>query len=761
MAIDKYRMNEMARANYRRLKQSWKLYKESTVGIIGLGIVLAFVVLAILTPFIAPYSQGFTAPTQDEYIAQRVSNISFSSPVIASPLVIGASGTYTNYAYLATKNGMIYEYNVLNHTKVWSYNTNINNAEGFSYGFAETLALGSSTNPIYLVGDVYNSSGYISIFYASFIPNGNYIKKPIFLTQVKLNGVFTSNPLFNAPTDPIATSTYFSKTNFAGSYGLQLYALSNSGTLYGMNLTINTKTITSNNMWVSHITNSYTHSFFVYGTPSGYTAPLPANMPKNAPYPTQMIAIPANDGYLYNVNATNGHVLWKLNLGKNISANTTISTLYNNEVSHSDSSNNNVFFATPNVYILTLSNGSIISVPIFVNYTTQNSANYIKIILTQYYPITAMEFATESNSMLIFSNLTHTEYMVQLTLKSNYSISVSSPVFSYTISGTSYVPAYYDPVGNRIFIEESNGNLLNIGLNGSNSVINWVISIPSLRNYQPVLIRLLGISNKSIDEVLLVEPDGSVAAYSATGISMLALYGGLPPGKYPSGNYYLLGTTPHGRDVWTLFLWGTVNDLVLGLVAAALTILLSILIGITAGYIGGRTDAILMRFTDVMLSLPFLPLLIVLTFVLPQGPLTLLLALTIVSWPGIARIIRSQVLSLKERTYIDSARLSGASSTRIMFKHLAPNVMPITLLYLTFTVGGTIVSITALAFLGLVSPTFTTWGLLLYDAETAGNYAVSWWLVYPAGFAVTLLTMGFFLITRGFDGIVNPRLRRR
>jgi hypothetical protein len=517
MAIDKYRMNEMARANYRRLKQSWKLYKESTVGIIGLGIVLAFVVLAILTPFIAPYSQGFTAPTQDEYIAQRVSNISFSSPVIASPLVIGASGTYTNYAYLATKNGMIYEYNVLNHTKVWSYDTNISNAEGFSYGFAETLALGSSTNPIYLVGDVYNSSGYISIFYASFIPNGNYIKKPIFLTQVKLNGVFTSNPLFNAPTDPIATSTYFSKTNFAGSYGLQLYALSNSGTLYGMNLTINTKTITSNNMWVSHITNSYTHSFFVYGTPSGYTAPLPANMPKNAPYPTQMIAIPANDGYLYNVNATNGHVLWKLNLGKNVNANTTINTLYNNEVSHFDNYNYSIVFATPNIYVLTLSNGSIISVPIFVNYTTQNSANYIKIILTQYYPITAMEFATESNSMLIFSNLTHTEYMVQLTLKSNYSISVSSPVFSYTISGTSYVPAYYDPVGNRIFIEESNGNLLNIGLNGSNSVVNWVISNQSLSSYQPVLIRLLINSNITADVVLLVGSDGNLLLYSAVG----------------------------------------------------------------------------------------------------------------------------------------------------------------------------------------------------------------------------------------------------
>ena len=329
--------------------------------------------------------------------------------------------------------------------------------------------------------------------------------------------MFTSNPLFNAPTDPIETGTYFSQPSSAGEYGLQLYALSNNGTLYGMNLTINTKTITSNNMWVSHFTNSYTHSFFVYGTAYTYTNPLPATMPPNAPYPTQMIAIPANDGYLYNVNATNGHVLWKLNLGKNINANTTISTLYNNEVSHSDSSNSNIFFATPNVYILSLSNGSIISLPIFVNYTTQNSTNYMKILLPKYYPITTMEFVTESNSLLIFSNLTYTEYMVQLTLESNYGINVSSPVFSYTINGTSYMPAYYDPVGNRIFIEESNGNLLNVGLNGNHSVINWDIYIPSLR-YPPVLIRLSGVSNKSLDdEVLVVEPNGSVAVYTAIG----------------------------------------------------------------------------------------------------------------------------------------------------------------------------------------------------------------------------------------------------
>jgi len=227
-----------------------------------------------------------------------------------------------------------------------------------------------------------------------------------------------------------------------------------------------------------------------------------------------------------------------------------------------------------------------------------------------------------------------------------------------------------------------------------------------------------------------------------------------------SGNYYWLGTDAQGRDILSQVIWGSRIALLVGFAAAAFSIGIGAIVGLVSGYYGGWVDAVLMRFTDVILVLPSLPLLIIMAALLEPSIWNIVFIIGITGWGGPARMIRSQVLSLKERPFIDSARVTGASKMRIMFKHIAPNVLPLGLLYMTFYVGGAILSEASLAFIGLGDPRTMSWGMMLNFVQHSNALANWWWLI-PPGLCITLVCMAFFLIGRAFDEIVNPRLRKR
>jgi peptide/nickel transport system permease protein len=245
-------------------------------------------------------------------------------------------------------------------------------------------------------------------------------------------------------------------------------------------------------------------------------------------------------------------------------------------------------------------------------------------------------------------------------------------------------------------------------------------------------------------------------AYSSTGENKAPL----PPGCYDSGNCYTLGTDAQGRDIFSQLMWGSQIALTVGLLAAGGSIGIGTIIGLVSGYSGGRIDSVLMRFTDVILVLPGLPFLIILAAVLGPSYWNIIFVLTIIGWPGTARVIRSEVLSLKERPFIDSARVTGASNIRIMFKHLAPNVMPLAFLYMTLAVSGSILSEAALSFLGLGDVNTASWGQMLQAVQTE-NVLAAWWWLLPPGIAITFISLAFYLIGRAFEQIVNPRLRKR
>lgn len=237
----------------------------------------------------------------------------------------------------------------------------------------------------------------------------------------------------------------------------------------------------------------------------------------------------------------------------------------------------------------------------------------------------------------------------------------------------------------------------------------------------------------------------------------------LPPGKYPSGNTYWLGTDDQGHDILTQLIYGSRVALEVGIVAALAAVVIGTIVGLVAGFYGGLLDTILMRLTDIALVLPFLPIVLILAAILGPSILNIIIVIAVLGWPGIARVIRAQTLSLKERPFVDAARISGASRSRTMIIHIGPNVLPFAFLYMTLNVGGAILTEAAVSFLGLGDPRpgAVSWGIMLRTLSSSGNTLTAWWWLLPPGLCITLVSLGFYLVGRAIDDIVNPRLRER
>lgn len=229
---------------------------------------------------------------------------------------------------------------------------------------------------------------------------------------------------------------------------------------------------------------------------------------------------------------------------------------------------------------------------------------------------------------------------------------------------------------------------------------------------------------------------------------------------------HLLGTDPLGRDVLAQLLYSTPREFMLGIVAALITVIIGTLIGTVAAYFGGVMDTFFMRLADIVLLFPFIPFLIVISGMMSVNLLTLALIIGLLSgFGGITIILRSQAIVIKSKTFIESAKVSGASDSYIIVNHIIPNVMPLSFLYMMFNVTGAIFSEATLSFFGLLNIKMS-WGLMIYTADTAGyiigtNIWHYWWLWLPPGASITLLCGAFYFIGRGLDEVVNPRLRKR
>lgn len=230
----------------------------------------------------------------------------------------------------------------------------------------------------------------------------------------------------------------------------------------------------------------------------------------------------------------------------------------------------------------------------------------------------------------------------------------------------------------------------------------------------------------------------------------------------PPREGFPLGTDELGRDLFSLLIYGTHISLVVGLLGAFLAVVMGALVGLIAGYYGGVIDTVLMRITDLFLILPGLPLMIVLAAILGPSMWNIIFVIAIVSWPSVARVVRSQVLELKERPFIEASRVANASDLRIIFNHITPNVAPLVFATAVLNIAGAVLSEAGLSFLGLGDPSHISWGMMLFYANEYGALVIgAWWYLLPPGLCIILLVLAFVFIGYALDEILNPRLRRR
>jgi peptide/nickel transport system permease protein len=229
-------------------------------------------------------------------------------------------------------------------------------------------------------------------------------------------------------------------------------------------------------------------------------------------------------------------------------------------------------------------------------------------------------------------------------------------------------------------------------------------------------------------------------------------------------NPHFLGTDANGRDIFSQLLFSTRAAFFLGVVAALTTVLIATTVGAIAAYFGGWIDSGLMRFADLILLMPLLPVLILLSAMFEITMVTLGVMIGVLSgFGGVAIVLKSQALSIKVKSYIDAARVAGGSDLHVIFRHIVPNVLPLSFLYMMFGVTEAIAIEATLSFFGLLNVQMT-WGIMINNAQTNG-YLLSgtsyWWLLFPAGLAVSFLCFAFFMVGRGMDEVINPRLRAR
>jgi peptide/nickel transport system permease protein len=225
--------------------------------------------------------------------------------------------------------------------------------------------------------------------------------------------------------------------------------------------------------------------------------------------------------------------------------------------------------------------------------------------------------------------------------------------------------------------------------------------------------------------------------------------------------YGLLGTDSLARDIFSQLIYGSRISLIVGVLSAVIGVVLGLVVGLAAGYLGLVVDEVLMRFSDFLLVIPFLPLMMVLMSILGPKIENLILILGFLGWMGFARVVRSQVLSLKERPFIEAARSVGAGRTHIIFRHILPNVMALVYVTLATSVPGAITAEAALSFLGLYDPLRMSWGRILNEAVYSGGGALSWWWVVFPGLCIAFLAMAFVLLGFALDEVLNPKLRLR
>ena len=287
----------------------------------------------------------------------------------------------------------------------------------------------------------------------------------------------------------------------------------------------------------------------------------------------------------------------------------------------------------------------------------------------------------------------------------------------------------------------------------------WLSRLPRLRlpTHDPLAIVGLCIYAVFILVAILAPV---IATHDPNEILFTATYD-LAGDRRPGEDGFIMGTTTLGRDLFSQLVWGSRSALLIGLTAAFMVALIGSIVGVVAGYFGGWVDTILMRLADIAFGIPFLPFVIVLAAFLEPSIWNVVIAMALVLWRDTGRVIRSQTLTLRNRVYVEAARVSGSSDLKIILRHVVPNILPLSFLYGSIAIGWAILTEASISFLGFGDPKSISWGFMLQDAfaSQALSKGAYYWFVPPGVLIILIVSAGFF-ITRGYEQILFPKLDR-
>jgi len=226
-------------------------------------------------------------------------------------------------------------------------------------------------------------------------------------------------------------------------------------------------------------------------------------------------------------------------------------------------------------------------------------------------------------------------------------------------------------------------------------------------------------------------------------------------------SYFWFGTDELGRSIFDETMWGIRSSFYVAALATAIAILLGVVVGLVSGYFRGKIGDLFTGVIDVFLTLPVLPLMILLASVIPPSRTTVALVIGLFSWPGTARIVRSEAIRLRGADFVEAAKAIGCRHPRILLLHILPNAAPSIFINLSFVAGAAILAEAGLSFLGLGDPTNWSWGTILSHAQASGRFLESWWYAtFPSLFiALTVIALNFF--GQAMTEVLNPRLRKR
>ncbi|MCX8173502.1 MAG: ABC transporter permease [Thermoplasmata archaeon] len=742
------RTKEKIRDISKVLKTSWKMFSESITGLVGLGIIFFFVIIAVLAPVLGLKDpMHWTAPYSDILVGveSNATSGSFTGTLASGPASVPPVGEKIYKAYILTTEGTkgkISGISLRDNSVVWTREFDGTPVQNFTYFYLVAGAMSAPTNITIFVCANTASGGKLYIFVDDY--QYNIASKDIKMVEFPSAGYF----------DKIGGVTFPAKIIRTGEYW-PFFVVSEKGKVYGLQIRITQPGTLLKDLQIT-VQRGFADGseYQIPGNATVYGDPLQL-------HGQRVLVVTHEQGITFIQYNSTGYP-WTVNPFGNYSfkpsqRSSPVTSKYYKDLG-SFNPETPIFAGSDDglLYLFRL-NSQAISNP--VKYGVGSSSEKIVGISASYEEECQVYTASENGKVMAF-----TYNRTEKVLRENYELDLGGNVIA---------SPYFSKATDKVFVvTEKSGIRIMWVLNNvitESGVIRYTyetrkdISPPfptgqviqfNVTAYNP---NTGAFENKTeTGEVVLL------CDRNTNGILLIAekIRTPLPPGTYPSGNTYWLGTDTQGRDILSRIVWGSQIALFIGVTAAVLSMLLGTIIGLVSGYYGGSIDLVLMRITDVFLVIPFLPLVIILAAVLGSSVMNIIYVLVLIGWPGIARVIRSMILSLKERPFIDAARVTGASNFRIMFKHLFPNVVPLAVLYMTFTVSGAILTEAALSFIGLGDPNSVSWGIILHDAQYS-NAVGNWWMTIPAGLCITMISMGFYLVGRAVEQIINPRLRSR